>query len=156
MPRVSDLSESKHLKKTDFTPEGKVVTIKSWAKEDVSGADDAVAMKYVLYFNELEKGLALNVTNGNRIEKITGSDNFDDWPGTKIILFHDEMVEMKGKIVGGVRVRAAKGESPPNEPSDDEVASLGDQFSKDHNLPTMEEEAAQDRQAADDAGEPPF
>lgn len=51
---------------------------------------------------------------------------------------------------------AAHGESPPNEPSDDEVASLGDQFSKDHNLPTMEEEAAQDRQAADDAGEPPF
>lgn len=108
MPNVSDLKNSKHLTKEDFTLEGQVVTIKSWTREDVSRDDQPEAMKYILMFNELDKGLALNVTNGNRIAKITGTAEFDEWIGHKVVLYHDDMVEMRGEIVGGIRVRKPK------------------------------------------------
>ena len=54
-----------------------------------------------------EKPLALNATNGQIIAQITGSDESDDWAGKQVVLFHDPNVSYAGKLMGGIRVRAA-------------------------------------------------
>ena len=107
MPTVDDLKESKYLTKGDVG-NGKLLTIKEWKKEDVSMENQPASMKYVLYFDEEKKGLVLNNTNGKRIQSVAGSADFDDWAGTKVVLYNDPDVEFAGKTVGGIRIRAPK------------------------------------------------
>ncbi len=107
MPRVSDLKSSKFLKKEDVEQQV-LVTIKKYEEMNVAMENQAPEMKWALYFNELDKPLILNQTNGMMIEVITGSDNFDDWIGKQIVLFDDPNVMFGGKMVGGIRVRMAK------------------------------------------------
>jgi hypothetical protein len=120
MPNVNDLKQSKFLKKEDVVPD-KVVTIKAYKTVDVSLQSQPPDEKYALYFNELEKPLVLNQTNGKRIAKIVGSDEFDDWIGKVVVLYNDEMIEFQGEIVGGIRVKAVRQqeESPPQQQEDD-------------------------------------
>lgn len=104
MPGVNDLKNSRYLDKMDVN-DVVTLTIAGWVLEDVSVGDKPTSMKYVLKF--VEKGfkpLVLNVVNGQRIKMLTKKDNFDEWVGEKITLFHDETVEFGGNIVGGVRV----------------------------------------------------
>jgi len=111
MPNVNDLKSSKFLTKHDAEPP-KLVTIKAYTEEDVSLESQAPEMKWCLHFNELDKPLVLNTTNGQRIEAITGSGEFDDWIGKKVVLYNDETVMFAGKLTGGIRVRAPKGGQP--------------------------------------------
>lgn len=106
-PTVDDLKSSSYLTKSDVQPP-KLLTIKEWKKEDVSMENQPASMKYVLYFEEEEKGLVLNNTNGKRIARVSGSVDFDNWPGTKVVLYNDPDVEFAGKTVGGIRIRAPK------------------------------------------------
>ena len=76
MPNVNDLKDSKFLTKEDVTPDVQV-TIKGWDMQDVSLETQPKKEKYVLVFEELDKPLVLNNTNGQRIAKITGSGEFD-------------------------------------------------------------------------------
>lgn len=107
MPTINDLGESKYLKKEDVESD-KLVTIVSYDKVDLSRDNEPTKIRWVLNFKELDKPLVLNKTNGNRIAKITGQSDFDDWIGERIVLYNDEMVEFGGKLVGGIRVRAPK------------------------------------------------
>jgi hypothetical protein len=111
MPNLNDLAESKYLKKEDVVPEVNV-TIAGYEEVDVSKESDAARMKWVLTFKELDKPLVLNKTNGNRLAKITGSGDFDDWVGKKVRLYNDEMVEYAGKITGGIRIKPVAGTTP--------------------------------------------
>jgi hypothetical protein len=76
-------------------------------------------MKYALYFEELEKPMVLNSTNGQLIAKIVGSDETDEWAGKQIVLYHDPNISFQGRLVGGIRVRAPKstGYKPPQKGS---------------------------------------
>ena len=110
MPNVSDLTQSKYLKKEDF-PSPKVVTISGYEERDMSKDGAAPEMRWVLNFEELDKPMTLNKTNGNRIAAIakelykeTNSGDFDSWLGKKIELFNDKSVDFAGEIVGGIRV----------------------------------------------------
>jgi hypothetical protein len=112
MASVSDLRNSRFLKKTDIDTETPV-TIQMVAEENV-GDDENERMKLCLYFEELDKPLVLNVTNGELLEEITGyGTNIEKhWVGKKVVLYHDPNVRMKGKKVGGLRVkRVPDGES---------------------------------------------
>jgi len=105
MPTVKDLGESKYVAKEDVGS-GKIVTIIGWDKQDVSRDCDPTSIKYILKFNEC-KPLVLNKTNGKMIAKITGSDDFDNWIGKKIVLWNNPDIEFQGETTGGIRVRSA-------------------------------------------------
>jgi hypothetical protein len=115
MPTVDDLSKSKYLKKGDVTPP-KLVTIKGYEEAEMKANDGKKEQRWALTFKELDKPFVINKTNGKRIEKICGSNDFDDWIGKKVVLYFDEDVEFGGEIVGGVRVRAPQTAKPAPKP----------------------------------------
>src|SRR5262245_41038923 len=102
--KTSQMIESKYLKKDDVG-RGVLVTIRDLQKETLK-MDDEEKEKWVLYFEELAKGLVLGSTTIQQTELATGSDDTDEWIGKKIVLYDDPNVQFKGKLVGGIRVRA--------------------------------------------------
>ena len=106
---INDLKTSKFLKKEDVGV-GMLVTIASVGQENVAKEGADPEMKAVLHYEELEKPMVLNSTNGQIIAKITGAeDNIETaWIGAKIVLYNDPNVSFAGKLIGGIRCRAPK------------------------------------------------
>lgn len=104
MPKVSDMIQSKFLRKEDFE-EDRVMTIKSVKLEDMPG--DSGDQKWVLYFREDAKGMALNVTSIRVLESAFGDDS-DMWVGKRVMVYVDPNVSFGGRVVGGLRLRAPK------------------------------------------------
>ena len=117
-PNVNDLKNSKFLAKEDVEPDV-LVTIESYDQVDVSMDDQPEQVKYVLHLKELDKPMVLNKTNGMLIAQITGSEDFDDWLGKKVVLYNDKSVMFAGEFTGGIRVRARKDQAPPIEDTRD-------------------------------------
>jgi hypothetical protein len=98
-----------------------LVTVKRFSVETIG--DDK---KPCVWFNEHDKGLGLNITNGNTIEQIAGTPDPDKWTGLPLVLYRTE-TDYKGARVECVRIRApkpgAKLPEPPAEftASDDDV-----------------------------------
>lgn len=70
----------------------------------------------ILFFQEVEQGLPLNVTNAKTIGELHGPET-EQWPDKRVTLFKTE-VDFGGKTVWGIRVRktvptASKPESSP-------------------------------------------
>lgn len=103
MAKLSEMFPSRYLKAADCDESDLVLTVREIKSEAVGQGKDAED-KYVLYFEETEKGLVLNKTNSNTIAKLYGDDT-DDWEGKKIALFATE-VEFQGVMSLGIRVRA--------------------------------------------------
>ena len=87
--------------------------------------------KLLIRFVGKQKGLVCNKTNAGTIEKITGTDETDDWVGKNITLCARE-VEFQGDMVWAIRVSlkapgaapakaAAKKPAPAAAPDDDNV-----------------------------------
>lgn len=109
MPKISDMYPSKWLRSADCEDGDLVLTIADIKQEKIgqgSQADD----KWVLSFEEEEKGLVLNKTNTNTIARLYGDDT-DDWIGKQITLFATE-VQFQGDMVEAIRVRS----KPPRQP----------------------------------------
>lgn len=106
MPKVSDMIISKFLRKEDFE-EDRVMTIRGVKLEDMPGDDNQ--QKWVLYFREDAKGMALNMTSIRVLEKAFGDDS-DMWVGKKVMLYVDPNVSFGGRVVGGLRLRTPKGQ----------------------------------------------
>lgn len=104
MPKVSDMIQSKFLRKEDFE-EDRVMTIKNVKLEDMPGDDGQ--QKWVLYFREEQKGMALNVTTIRVLEQAFGDDS-DHWIGNKVKVYVDPNVSFGGRVVGGLRLRTPK------------------------------------------------
>lgn len=112
------------LKKKDGSYGVLVLTIK-----DVTTAEFDDGNKRCLSFEEDDRSFSLNGTNWDTIAEITGKDDDDEWPGTKIEIYFDPSVMFKGKKTGGMRVRkptgaaatrsAAPASSPADGPPDD-------------------------------------
>ena len=111
MPNIKDLKNSKFLTKNDCEP-AILVTIKGCEEMDVSLESDPTDMKWCLAFEEQEKPMVLNITNGQIIAAITGQDETDEWIGQKIVLYNDPNVTYAGKLTGGIRARAMKTAGP--------------------------------------------
>lgn len=118
MPKVSDLKTSKYLTKEDVDPPI-LVTIKGYEQVNVAMENQAPDPKWALLFLEDYKPFVLNQTNGALIAGIADSDDFDDWKGKKIVLYNDPTIAFAGKITGGIRVRAPRGQAAPPPPEDD-------------------------------------
>lgn len=104
---VNQLKQSNYLKKEEVDPPV-LVTIHSVEQDNVAKEGAPPEMKWVIHFDEFEKSMVLNSTNGQLIAKICGSDESEDWIGKQIVLYHDPGVSFGGKLVGGIRVRAPK------------------------------------------------
>ena len=112
----SQIKESKYLKKEDCG-KGILVTIQEVTQENVAKQGDPEELKFCLWFQESEKPLVLNSTNGNIIAQITGEEDTDNWAGHKIVLYHDPNIQFAGKLVGGIRVRAPKNQPAQPKPT---------------------------------------
>lgn len=91
------------LKTEDIKKEMKV-TIKDVKPESVGREGDSKD-KLVVYFEELEKGLALNKVNAEALAEATNSREIEEWFGIKVVLYVDRNVMFGGKRVGGIRIR---------------------------------------------------
>lgn len=113
---ISKMTDSKYLKKEDVG-QGKLLTIKSIRQENVAREDQEADNKYILMFREEEKGLVMNSTNIQLCAMACGSQETDEWIGRQIVLFEDPSVSFGGKLVGGIRIRAPKGQSAFKNPA---------------------------------------
>jgi hypothetical protein len=109
MPRVSEMIQSKYLRKEDIDEE-MVASIKAVALENMPG--DSGEQRWVLTFRELPKGLVLNTTTIRVLDKCFGNHS-DEWVGRKVTLYVDETVQFKGQVVGGLRLRPFKAPKAP-------------------------------------------
>jgi hypothetical protein len=99
------------------------MTIRKFSVEKIG--DD---QRPVVWFEESDKGLGLNIVNGQTIEDICGTPDPAGWRGHKIVLFKTQ-TDYQGKRVDCVRIRAprpgtvpAQPEPPPQyQPTDDDV-----------------------------------
>jgi hypothetical protein len=105
VPKVSEMIVSKFLRKEDFEDGDQVLTIKGVKLEDMPG--DGGQQKWVLYFRELQKGMALNSTTIRVLEKGYGDDS-DMWVGKKVLVYVDPNVTFKGQLTGGLRLRTQR------------------------------------------------
>lgn len=116
MPNISVLKTSNFLKKEDVASPA-LVTIERVAEENVAKEGAPQELKWCIHFKEVDKPMVLNSTNGQIIAQITGSPETDNWTGHKIVLYHDPSVSFGGKLVGGIRCRAPKGQANPAKPA---------------------------------------
>lgn len=112
---INQLKESKFLKKEDCNPPI-LVTIKHLTQENMAMEGDPAEMKWCIWFNESSKPMSLNSVNSQLIAQITRSEETDDWPGHKIVLYNDPSVSYGGKLIGGIRVRAPRNQQPAKQP----------------------------------------
>lgn len=112
MPNISEMRESKFLKKEDVGT-GALATIAGCQQYNVAKEGAPPENKWCLTFHELDKPLVLNSTNTQVCAQVCGSEETDDWIGHRIVLYTDPNVSFQGKLVGGIRVRAPKKTAPP-------------------------------------------
>lgn len=114
-----DSLPSQWLKATDFEKPA-LLTIRRFSVETMG--DDK---RPVVWFDEVEKGLGLNITNGNTIEEICGSPDPARWVGHRVVLYKTQ-TDFKGVRTDCVRVRAPKPGSVPAAPAPDAFAPSDD------------------------------
>lgn len=108
---ISQLKQSRFLTRNDVG-RGMLVTIRSISQENVAKEGAPEELRWVVSFDETEKPMVLNSTNGQIIASITKSEETDNWVGHKVVLYDDPNVSFGGKLVGGIRCRA-----PRNQPA---------------------------------------
>ncbi len=107
MPKISEMRESKFLKKEDVG-RGALATITSCQQHNVALEGAPPEHKWTLSFQEFDKPLVLNATNIQVCAQICESDDTDDWGGHQIVLYTDPNVMYAGQVVGGIRIRPKK------------------------------------------------
>lgn len=120
---ISKLKQSKFLTRAEVG-KGTLLTIREITEENVAKEGAPEEFKYILYFDELEKGLVINSTNGQLIGSFLGEET-NDWTGHKVVLYDDPSISFGGKLVGGIRVRQprlqAATRTPPPQPAPAQV-----------------------------------
>lgn len=111
MPDIGQMTKSSYLKRSDLG-RGKLLTIRECVQEVIKG-DSGPEEKWVLYFEEEEKGMVLNSTNAQIIAQFSGERNSDLWGGIQLVAYDEPNVSMGGKLVGGIRVRQPRPQGQP-------------------------------------------
>ena len=95
--------EKDYLGAWDFTDGDKTFTIKKVQRGELVGQGGRKTKKPVIYFDGIDKGFALNATNGKTIAALYGV-MVEDWRGKKITLYRSRTT-MGSEEVDCVRVR---------------------------------------------------
>jgi hypothetical protein len=99
MPNIDQMLDSKFIAKSDCEP-AKIVTIRAVVQELDKERDK---IYWMMYFNELKKGLKLN----NTIIKTLGAGfgaQSESWLGRRVKLYVDPTVQFAGQMIGGIRI----------------------------------------------------
>jgi hypothetical protein len=112
---ASDYDKSKYFKADDLDGDRKL-RIKNVTEEFV-GIGAEKERKLVVWFTNDERGLVLNRLNNRTLRGAFGDDTAR-WTGRVIIIF-STMVEMRGKMVPGIRIRIP----PPKQRGEAAVAA---------------------------------
>jgi hypothetical protein len=120
--KLDQMLESRYLKQSDF-PQPALLTIKGVSRVNLAAEDEIPEYKWTLSFVEKDKPMVLNSTNLKRTFKAAGDDT-DLWAGKKIVVYVDDEVEYAGKVVGGLRIRAAKANPAPVNPTIAKVEAM--------------------------------
>jgi hypothetical protein len=102
MRSYTDKFPSRYLKADDLKGRRLLVTLDRVVDELIGQGRDAED-KAVVYFKEESNGLVLNKTNAASIAEITSTDDMDDWPGHRVVLYPTK-TEMSGKRVPCIRI----------------------------------------------------
>ncbi len=105
MAGMKDVKNSKFLTKEDF-PEPRELTVKGHTKENVARDNEPQKIKVIMYFEEMTKGVSLNVTNSRAILSICGlppTADFIECNGHKVTVYNDPNIMMGDEVVGGIR-----------------------------------------------------
>ena len=105
MPKVSDMVQSKYLRKEDIEDDTPA-TIRGVKLEDL-GQEGQKEQRWIIYFKEQPKGMVLNVTTIRVLESAYGDDT-DTWIGKRVLLYVDPNVSFQGRVVGGLRLRVPR------------------------------------------------
>ncbi len=100
---INSVFPSKYLKAEDADEKDLILTIAK-VKVETLGQGAKAEQKPIVYFKEVDKGLACNKTNARLIAQIAKSDDTDDWTGVQIRLISTE-VEFQGELMNALRVR---------------------------------------------------
>src|SRR5262249_36484894 len=110
-----DLFPSKYLKCADLKGKPRVVEIEHVPIETLKNPKGEEQRKVVLYFKGAKKALPLNLTNFDAVAAIAGTDETNDWPGTKLELYPTTTM-MGGKITDCIRIRPPQQGLPVSPP----------------------------------------
>lgn len=116
--KKSQLFPTKYLSAGDLDGDTHV-KITNAILESLQAPDSKIEDKCILYFDQLQKGLPLNVTNWNSIEALHGDDS-DDWIGKWVTLYPTK-VQFGNKMVDGIRVRDEVPALPATVGSEDDI-----------------------------------
>ena len=128
---------SKYLSAVDLD-DPIIATIKSWANENVGVGED-VEQKPVIRFREADvKGVVLNQTRCEAIERIAGDPDMDKWVGVRIRISRGS-TNYKGQRVACIVIDAppkarnvpSAPAAPPSMTADEEAALLASSFDDD-------------------------
>jgi len=97
---IAELAPSPHLTADDLEGDT-IVTIKGDGQDHVGVKQE---LRGVLFFEEFERSLVVNVTNRTLIKAATGCTYIDELVGKRITLYRSETT-MEGKVVPCIRVR---------------------------------------------------
>ena len=112
---INEFKNSRFLTKHDVDPPI-VVTISKFEEMNVAPEGTKPDIRPVLFLQGRDRGLVLNWTNIQKIARILGQEDVDQWTGHRVVLYHDPDIAFAGKIVGGIRIR----EAPPEDDADPE------------------------------------
>lgn len=104
-----------------FQPnEKKTLTIARVTREVITGKEGKQEECTIVRWQEDEKPLILNATNGKTISKVVGSPYIEEWVGKSVVL-GVEKVKAFGEVLDAVRVKneKPKQQSTANEPPPD-------------------------------------
>jgi hypothetical protein len=134
---MSQAFASKYLKAEDLQNREVTVTMDRVETEEFKESNRSVT-KYILYFQNKQKGVVLNKTNFSNISSIYGK-NSDGWVGKPVVLF-SVWTDFQGKSVQAIRIRpvqstngAARAPAPKSQPQttpppdDDDYGARDDQ-----------------------------
>lgn len=102
--RISEEFSGTWLKAIDLRGHHVPVVISHVKREEIGQGEDR-EFKPVVYFQNKDKGLVLNKTNGTAIAELHGDDT-DGWEGKPIVLYPTK-VQFGSKMVDAIRVEAA-------------------------------------------------
>ena len=117
--KMSEAFPSAYLKSTDIGDNPVTHIMDKVTMEEVGQEREKLP---VLHFQTTDKSLVLNKTNANAITALYGDDTMG-WNGRSIELFVIQ-TEFAGKVVPGIRVRAAKAQGTSPLPKNNMVDSI--------------------------------
>ena len=103
----ADCGSSQFLSVDDIVPrDGRTVKIEGFEKRLIEGRNGQPDKnKVCVKFEEFEKLLVLNRTNGTTIKRITGSDLPVDSIGHEVEVYVEQNIPFGTKMVEGIRLR---------------------------------------------------